>query len=363
MAKRGADDLTQVGVKKIKAADGTEVNVEDLMEIRMLVDNTEASVIIGKAGANVKSVRTESGAFVSILKTESQTSKERVMTVKGELEAIAKAIKLMAGLLVANQQTKIDPATEAGQQYAVKILIHKFLAGAIIGKAGAIIREIQDQTKVRMSLSVDALTNSTEKTVSLTGTPECIEAGALRVLNQLATNPLRAGCSSVPYVPGGFSPAGYGAPPAAVGYGAPPAGYSPFAPPAGQQAAYGAAPVQGYGAPPPQQGYGAPYGAAPSQNPYAPQYGAAPGAPGAVEKKTEKIVIPSVCAGFVIGKSGATIRDIKNQSGTFISIADPAPTTPADRVVSVTGTSQGIQTAIYLIRQRVESYQPPPQQQ
>merc|ERR1712194_911434 len=75
--------------------------------------------------------------------------------------------------------------------------------------------------------------------------------------------------------------------------------------------------------------------------------------------KTEKIVIPTVCAGTVIGKGGSIIREIKMQSATNVSVAAPEPTAPNDRVVSITGPAQGIQTAIFLIRQRVESYQPP----
>jgi hypothetical protein len=82
-------------------------------------------------------------------------------------------------------------------------------------------------------------------------------------------------------------------------------------------------PQSPYGAPP----GGSPYGQAPS--PYgAPaqgQYGApAPlGAGGA--SKTEKIVIPTVCAGTVIGKGGTIIGDIKTKSQTQITIADASP--------------------------------------
>lgn len=256
------------------------------------------------------------------------------MTVKGSEECIAKAMQLISTLLMdsANQRKLTDPKGpgEPETAYTMKILIHKFLAGSIIGKAGSIIKEIQEATGSRLSLSVDPLGNSTEKTVSITGTPETFYDGCLRVLNQLANNPLRAGSTTILYVPGQA--------PAGAGFGAPPA-FNP------------------YGAPQ-QSPYGAPYGA-PQQSPYGAQYGA-PAAPAAQGPgKTEKIVIPTVCAGTVIGKGGSIIRDIKTQSGTTITIADPEPTAPADRVVSVTGTHQGIQTAIYLIRQRVESYQPP----
>merc|ERR1719397_66238 len=73
---------------------------------------------------------------------------------------------------------------------------------------------------------------------------------------------------------------------------------------------------------------------------------------------TQKIAIPTVCAGCVIGKGGSVIRDLRAQAQCNISIADPEQNSPNERVVTLTGTSQGIQTAIYLIRQLVEQYQP-----
>jgi heterogeneous nuclear rnp K-like protein 2 len=348
--KRSLDDNETVvdGIKKIRA-DGTEVKTDDAMEIRVLIDNYEASVVIGRGGTNVKNIRTESGSFVSILKNESPISKERVMTIKGSEDAISKAVQLIATLLLdsSNQRKLTDPkgAGEPEAQYTIKVLIHKFLAGSIIGKGGIIIKEIQEATAARMSLSVEPLAGSTEKTVSLTGTPECLYQCAVRVLAQLNGNPLRPGSTTILYVPG----AGLMA--AAAPYGAPPA-FNPYGAQQQQPSPYGA--PNPYGAPPQQQQQQqqqpSPYGQQP--------YGApAPAAQGAA--KTEKIVIPTVCAGTVIGKGGTIIRDIKNQSATVITIADAEPTAPADRVVSVTGSHQGIQTAIYLIRQRVESYQPP----
>lgn len=341
--KRSLDDGSVVdGTKKIKGEDG-EAKTVDLMEIRVLIDNYEASVIIGKAGVNVKMVRTESTAFVSILKTDAQGCKERVMTVKGTEDAISKALQIICQLLIDSTNTRkaqqVDPATgvapESETTYPLKILIHKFLAGSIIGNKGAIIKEIQEQSGARVQLSNEPLPGSTEKTVTVTGTPDTLYAAAVRVMTQLTGNPLRTGSSTILYVPGQsavpFSPYG-AAPPAPYGapYGAPPQQQQQYPPPYG-----GAAP---YGAPSP---YGAPPVAA------------------AGPSKTEKIVIPTVCAGIVIGKGGSIIRDIKLQSSTQITIADPEPTAPNDRVVAVTGTAQGISIAIYLVRQRVESYQPP----
>lgn len=308
--------------KKIRADGGAEVSGDatGIYETRVLIDNFEASVIIGKGGANVKQIRIDSGAFVSILKNESSVSKERVMTIKVKhflcltcglsthpcdpqaprktafitsvwkcyfytiLQAtpakIAVAIKLITELLLSEANRRKAESSVPGEQdttYAIKVLIHKFLAGSIIGKAGAIIKEMQEMTGCRVQLSNEPLTGSTEKTVTLTGTPDCIHDAASRVMEQLNTNPLREGCTSTPYVPGAVAQA------AASPYGLPP------------------------GVPPPFSPYG---GSAPS--PYSPyathsHYGhSAPGAPsGAIASiagsagvtKVEKIVIPTVTAG------------------------------------------------------------------
>lgn len=359
--KRGLDGgMDEMGNKKIKA-DG-EAKGDDLLEIRVLIDNFMASVVIGKGGSNVKQVRTESGAFVSILKHDNP-SKERIMTVKGTEENISHAMGLIHSILLAAQTEKgpggaqtDDAVPSASEEYAMKLMIHKFLAGSIIGKGGCIIKEIQEASKARISLSNEPLPNSTEKTVQITGTAETFRVGLQRVLTQLFQNSLKPGCTTILYVPG------------AVGG---PMGM-PMGGPMGGPMGPGPSPYPPYGAPHhpphPQHPHQHPVQYGGPQNPYAapggyqqpPYGGAAPsmgGAPGG--SKTEKIVIPTVCTGTVIGKGGQIISDIKTQSGTQITIADASPTTPEDRVVAITGSSQGIQFAISLIRQRVESYQPP----
>lgn len=85
------------------------------------------------------------------------------------------------------------------------------------------------------------------------------------------------------------------------------------------------------------------------------------GAPGPIS--IQKIAIPTICAGCVIGRGGTIIRSLRDQSGTNISIADPDPSTPDERVVTVTGVPEGIATAVCLIRQCVESYVPPTTQE
>ena len=86
--------------------------------------------------------------------------------------------------------------------------------------------------------------------------------------------------------------------------------------------------------------------------------GIGPGNNGGVKEllMQQKISIPTVCAGNVIGRGGSVISGIRKQSGTFISIAVPAPDSPSERLVTITGpTAHSIQSAVNAIRQIVEA--------
>jgi len=282
-----------------------------IMEFRFLIDNSSVGGLIGKGGANVKRVRDESGAHVSVLKSESRSVTERIMILKGTVRSVSKAAQMLGELLIeARAAGAENRANCAVDQAQLRLLVHKQAVGAIIGKAGAVIKDTQTDTGARVQVSNEPLPNSTEKSVAITGTPAALEAAIGRIAQQLKDNPLKPGTRSYEYNPNASS--GYG-------------GYVP----------------------PPHNALPLPIG------------NAAVG----VTPSTQKIAIPTVCAGCVIGKNGSVIRDLRAQSQTNISISDPEPDAPNERVVTLTGTAQGIQHAVYLIRQLVEQYQPHQHQQ
>lgn len=293
-----------------------------MQEIRVLIDNQQVGGIIGKGGANVKRVREESGAFVSILKAEFRTVHERVMVLKGYASQIAKAAQLIADLLISasskdrkSSSMERDATHTAFAQTSMRVLVHRSVVGAIIGKQGTVIKQTQNTTGARVQVSNDPLPNSTEKSITITGSPEAIEAAAHRILSQLRSNPLRPNTKSYPYVPGHhmmYSPSPY---------------ITPFHTPQ---------PPNMYSTP--QPGMGGMANFYPSE---------------------QKIAIPTACAGCVIGKRGAVIKSLQGQSGTNISIAAPESSNLSERIVTVYGNPQGIRMAVFLIRQLVEQYVPP----
>ena len=203
-------------------------------------------------------------------------------------------------------------------------------SACIVAQGGDSIRQTQAETGARIQVSSEPLGGSTDKSVTISGTPEVVESAVHKVLSQLAESPLRAGTKTVHFVPG----------PAFYDYDA-----------NGQQQ------------PAPHMA-GHPHPQHPHPHPHVAQIGTsgaglvAGGGPISIQK----IAIPTICAGCVIGRNGVIISNLREQSGTNISIADPEPATPDERVVTITGSPQGISTAVYLIKSLVESYVPREQQ-
>lgn len=57
-------------------------------------------------------------------------------------------------------------------------------------------------------------------------------------------------------------------------------------------------------------------------------------------------------AGAIIGKGGSRIRQIRNDSGASITIDEPLPGS-CDRIISITGSSESIKNAQYLLQMRL----------
>lgn len=285
----------------------TEATESDEVNARLLIRNRQVGYIIGKKGERITQVRDQCGIFMSILKSDSRIAQERILALRGTIENIAKGVQQVSDLILQGISGKNSNA----DTLAMCFLVHKFIVGSIIGKSGEMIKGIQTDTDAKIQISTDPLPNSTEKTVTVTGTPVAIHEATIRILTQLKANPLRAGTKAIRYKPGQQ----------------PQFGVSPFMT-TQQQPFYGMPPV---------------YNAATSTT----------------QINTQKIAIPTVCAGSVIGRNGSVIRDIKARTGCNISIQDAENDTPNDRVVVLVGTTQGIQQAIFMISHIVEQYKPP----
>ena len=68
----------------------------------------------------------------------------------------------------------------------------------------------------------------------------------------------------------------------------------------------------------------------------------------------QDVYIPNEYVGSIIGKGGAKIKDIRHLSGSRVKINDPIPN-GTERLISIWGTPESNETAIYLIHSLIES--------
>mmetsp|Transcript_32137 Transcript_32137/g.62863 ORF Transcript_32137/g.62863 Transcript_32137/m.62863 type:complete len:340 (+) Transcript_32137:89-1108(+) len=305
-------------------------------EFRFVIERKQQGLLIGKGGSKIKNVRDETGVVASILKVDNTDAPERILVLQGEVEQCATAFKMFGDIMV-ESQTNSEMKVNDPNVVVAKVLCDKNQIGSVIGKGGASIRQTQADTGARVQCSNDVLPGSTEKTVNVTGSPEIVRDALKIVLTQLHKFPLRAGSISTKFTPGLVHPQMYNP-------------YGTHLPPD----PYGHPRPHGYGYPPepyahhqPHNQRGHPHASISRPYPHP--------VPHVGPTISQKIAIPTTCAGGVIGKGGGKIREIQAQSGCAIRIADADPSAPDERIVTVDGSNEGIQIAIQLIRVAVEA--------
>ncbi|EZF35341.1 hypothetical protein H109_04043 [Trichophyton interdigitale MR816] len=354
------------------------------VHIRAVISSAEAATVIGKGGENVSQIRRLSGAKCTV-SDYSRGAVERILTVSGMQDAVAKAFGLIIRTL--NNEPLEAPSTAQSKTYPLRLLIPHILIGSIIGKSGVRIREIQEASGARLNASDSCLPLSTERSLVILGVADAVHIAtyyvAVTLVEQLTerfggpaasayatrsggpAGVVPGGMQVVPYVP---QPAGgqYGHPDslrrnnpqanrtAPGGYGVPymqqPAPH-PHAPQPSLH--YGASPRTGYTGAGPHQP--APYGAPqPPHGGHVPPNGPPMGAAVPGQPLTQQIYIPNDMVGAIIGKGGAKINEIRHLSGSVIKINEPQDNSN-ERLVTITGTQECNQMALYMLYSRLES--------
>jgi heterogeneous nuclear rnp K-like protein len=351
------------------------------IHIRAVISSAEAATCIGKGGENVTQIRRLSGAKCTV-SDYSRGAVERILTVSGAQDAVAKAFGLIIRTL--NNEPLEAPSTAQSKTYPLRLLIPHILIGSIIGKSGVRIREIQEASGARLNASDSCLPLSTERSLVVLGVADAVHIAtyyiAVTLCEQLTERfggpaasayATRSG-GPAGVVPGGMQVVPYVPQPAGGQYGHPDTYKRNNTHPPQRL------PPQPYSGPPshgtPQQAYpqyGQPYAATPRT----PSYGAGPPQPGAYGQMppqpvpahgqpaqpahtmpgqpiTQQIFIPNDMVGAIIGKGGAKINEIRHLSGSVIKINEPQDNSN-ERLVTITGTQECNQMALYMLYSRL----------
>ncbi|KAI9183581.1 PAB1 binding protein [Blastocladiella emersonii ATCC 22665] len=171
----------------------------DHVTLRSLVSTKEAGVIIGKQGANIKAIREESNARVMVSEHVPGVQ-ERVVSITGAVEEVAKAYAQVSRNLNQGDLRGNTPDAVESTPLTVRYLIPHSRMGAVIGKAGARIKEIQEESNARLVATSTPLPNSQDRVLEMIGVPDAIHIATYHMLVTIKDQADRP-CPDRPYRP------------------------------------------------------------------------------------------------------------------------------------------------------------------
>ncbi|XP_032069932.1 poly(rC)-binding protein 3 isoform X2 [Thamnophis elegans] len=340
------------------------------LTIRLLMHGKEVGSIIGKKGETVKKMREESGARINI---SEGNCPERIVTITGPTDAIFKAFAMIAYKFEEDIINSMSNSTATSKPpVTLRLVVPASQCGSLIGKGGSKIKEIRESTGAQVQVAGDMLPNSTERAVTISGTPDaiiqCVKQICVVMLESPpkgATIPYRPKPASTPVI---FAGGQVRADPLAAST----ANLSLLL----QHQPLPAYTIQGqYAIPHPD--LTKLHQLAMQQTPFTPLGQTTPAFPG--EKlplhsseeaqnlmsqssgldanppaSTHELTIPNDLIGCIIGRQGTKINEIRQMSGAQIKIAN-ATEGSSERQITITGTPANISLAQYLINARLTS--------
>ncbi|KAI0051678.1 hypothetical protein FA95DRAFT_1602446 [Auriscalpium vulgare] len=296
---------------------------QDVLTLRALVSTKDAGVIIGKAGKNVADLRDQTGVKAGVSKVVAGVH-ERVLTINGSVEAVAKAYALIISQLVEANPSSPGASSTSAAHTSIRLLISHNLMGTIIGRNGLKIKAIQDGSGARMVASKEMLPQSTERVVDVQGSPESI-GRAIEEIGRCLLEDWERGQGTVLYHPGVADDRSGGRRQPPYSAGGSGGGYNGRRSNGGENAR----------APSP------PSPTSVTSNP--------------TNLRTQNISIPSDMVGCIIGRGGTKITEIRRLSGSKISIAKAPHDETGERMFTIVGTPEANEKALFLLYNQLES--------
>merc|ERR1712002_341600 len=161
--------------------------------LKLLVPNDAAGAIIGKGGANLGELKNRYGASIRLSHHREfyPGTEERIVILSGEVSQIIDLNNYIIDKVhqsAGEGRGKGSRDERRGQQ--IKIVMPNSTAGIIIGRSGASIRELQEETKAKVMLTGrDENKVRGERLLTITGNTEQRIEAARQVINKIAADP------------------------------------------------------------------------------------------------------------------------------------------------------------------------------
>uniref|UniRef100_A0A8C9W880 Poly(rC) binding protein 3 n=1 Tax=Scleropages formosus TaxID=113540 RepID=A0A8C9W880_SCLFO len=125
---------------------------------------------------------------------------ERIVTITGPTDAIFKAFAMIAYKFEEDIISSMSnsPATSK-PPVTLRLVVPASQCGSLIGKGGSKIKEMRESTGAQVQVAGDMLPNSTERAVTISGTPEAIIQCVKQICVVLLESPPKG--ATIPYRP------------------------------------------------------------------------------------------------------------------------------------------------------------------
>ncbi|KAF7710536.1 poly(rC)-binding protein 3 isoform X1 [Silurus meridionalis] len=300
------------------------------LTIRLLMHGKEVGSIIGKKGETVKKMREESGARINI---SDGSSTERIVTITGASEVIFKAFAMIAERFEEDiLACMVNSTVSSRPPVTLRLVFPASQCGSLIGKGGSKIKEIRETTGAQVQVAGDLLPESTERAVTISGTPNAITQCVRHICSIMLESPPKG--ATIPYRPKPSS----GGNPTVLSH--------PHTAPTFAVPAQYTIPHQDFTKLHQLAMQHIPFTSLGQSNPF-------PGLDMSISPSSYELSIPNELIGCIIGRQGTKINEIRQMSGAQIKIAS-ATDGSAVRHVTITGSPASICLAQYLISASLE---------
>jgi len=309
--------------------------------IRFLITNAEAGSVIGKGGATISDLQSQSGCKIHLSRNHEYFpgTNDRIVSLNGTISQAMTAFNLILTKLLneVEDDTNLDLKTNE-----VRLIVPNNVCGALIGRAGATIKLLMEESHagIKLSPQEQTMTGVTDRLVTVSGTLEQqLQAVSLiieklsedRYYIQFANSPLSytgANFSGMHGLNGSYLTSN-----APISYGL---------------TAYG---TSGIGSNLRDKGLIQPLvGTRSAMSGALPVYQTGP-------QTTVMIAVPDEHVGAIVGRGGRTITEIQQASGANIKISERGDFVAGtrDRKVTISGSAEGIRVAQYMLAQKIDN--------
>ncbi|XP_058811743.1 RNA-binding protein Pasilla isoform X3 [Topomyia yanbarensis] len=186
---------------------GSAANNVDNYHFKTLVPSVAAGAIIGKGGETIASLQKDAGARVKMSKAHDfyPGTSERVCLISGTVDGILTVLDFIIDKIrekpdMTKPLTDIDAKQAAERDKQIKILVPNSTAGMIIGKAGAYIKQIKEDSGsyVQISQKPKELTLQ-ERCITIIGEKDNNKIACKMILAKIVEDPSSGSCLNVSY--------------------------------------------------------------------------------------------------------------------------------------------------------------------